>query len=241
MSAPLIVVPFAIEITVLITTVAPIVLPGRFNRTPNLGIAIWFLCFLLAFVSTGVALVVSIWSIFDTWLALEANVQPLWHVILFSFAPWIILGLAGISMALIAQKLDPLREGLKADANALPLPSNPLMNFHGVRVRLVDLPLWLAFTKGIGRRSTIYVSSLVQKQLSPTEFEALLWHERAHAVRWHNALKFTVLLIRQLGGIVLASRVLAEEIDRLCELSADASAARVVGEQIVSQARTRFD
>ena len=98
MTAPLIVVPFAIELTVLITTIAPLAFAGRFEQRPNLGIALWLTSFLLAFVSTLVALAISVWSVFDTWRELESHSQPLWHTVLFSFAPWIILGLAGISL-----------------------------------------------------------------------------------------------------------------------------------------------
>ena len=240
MNAPLIVVPFAIELTVLITTTAPLAFAGRFEQRPNLGISLWLTSFLFAFVSTLVALAISIWSVFDTWHELEFHSQPLWHTLFFSFAPWLLLGLAGISMALVAQKLDPMREFRKSDANLRVLPSTALMNFHGVEVRVIRLPIWLAFTRGVGRTATIYVSDLAVRALSAQELEATLWHERAHAVRWHNAIKAVVRLIRQLGGLMLASRVLSSEIDRLCELAADASASRRVGFKIVAEARSRF-
>lgn len=241
MNAPLIVVPFAIELTVLITTTAPLALAGRFEQRPNLGISLWLTSFLLAFVSTLVALAISVWSVFDTWRELESHSQPFWHTILFSFAPWLILGLAGISMALVAQKLDSIREFRRSDAHLRELPSTTLMNFHGVEVRVIRLPIWLAFTRGVGRKATIYVSDLAVRKLSAEQFEATLWHERAHAVRWHNSIKSVVRLIRQLGGVMLASRVLSAEIDRLCELAADASASRMVGFKIVTEARSRFE
>lgn len=241
MTAPLIVVPFAIELTVLITTIAPLAFAGRFERRPNLGMTLWLTSFLLAFISTLVALAISVWSVFDTWRELEKHSQPLWHTIFFSFAPWLILGLAGISMALVAQKLDPIRELRRSDSYSRQLPSSALMNFHGVEVRVVNLPIWLAFTSGVGRTATIYVSDLAVRELSAEQFEAILWHERAHAVHWHNALKSLVRLIRLLGGLMLASHVLTREIDRLCELAADAPASRKLGSKLVAEARSRFE
>lgn len=240
MNAPLIVVPFAIELTVLITTTAPLAFAGRFEQRPNLGISLWLTSFLLAFVSTLVALAISVWSVFDTWHELEFHSQPLWHTLFFSFAPWLLLGLAGISMALVAQKLDPMREFRKSDANLRVLPSSALMNFHGVEVRVIRLPIWLAFTRGVGRTATIYVSDLAVRALSAEELEATLWHERAHAVRWHNAIKAVVRLIRQLGGLMLASRILSSEIDRLCEKSADITALRHTSHDLLNNARSKF-
>lgn len=240
MTAPLIVVPFAIELTVLITTIAPLALAERFERRPNLGITLWLSSFLLAFVSALLALVISVWSVFDTWRELESHSQPLWHTLLFSVAPWIILGLAGISMALVAQKLDPIRELRRSDSHLRQLPSSALMNFHGIEVRVIKLPIWLAFTRGIGRKATIYVSDLAIRELSSEEFEATLWHERAHAMHWHNALKALVKLIRQLGGLMLASRVLSSEIDRLCEFAADVSAAKKCSKNQLALARSKF-
>ena len=240
MNAPLIVVPFAIELTVLVTTIAPPALAGRFDRRPNLGIAIWLFGFLIAFLSTLMALVVAIWSVFDTWRELEANTQPLWHTVVFSLAPWLILGLAGISMAFVAQKLDPVFEARNSDVFSRDLPSVPLLNFHGLDVRIIEVSAWVAFTKGSGLRARTYVSRGVYEGLSSENFEALLWHERAHATHWHNAIKGVVSLIRHLGGIMLASRVLSAEIDRLCELAADVSAGSRVGRATVEQARAHF-
>jgi Zn-dependent protease with chaperone function len=239
-NAPLIVVPFAVELTVLITTIAPHTLAGRFRSRPYFGIALWLFSFLLAFVSTLIALAISIWSIFDTWHELENGNQPLWHTVVFSFAPWLILGLAGISMALVAQKLDPIREARKSDAMIRDLPSTPLLNFHGLEIRVIDVPLWIAFTRGVGRGAKIYISRVAHQNLKTEELEALLWHERTHATHWHNALKLVVSLIRQLGGLMLASRVLAFEIDLLCECAADKAALKRCSKEVLWRARSKF-
>ena len=240
MNAPLIVVPFAIELTVLITTIAPLALTGRFGGKPNLGIALWLGSFLVAFLSVVTALAISVWSVFDTWHALQSHTQPLWHTILFSFAPWIILGFAGITMALIAQKLDPIREARKSDVLFGQLPSTRLLNFHGLEVRMIELPIWIAFTRGIGRNAKIYVSRLAHENLKSEEFEALLWHERGHALQWHNAIKGVVGIIRLLGGLMLASRVLNSEINRLCESAADIAALRHTSQMVLNAARAKF-
>ena len=144
------------------------------------------------------------------------------------------------SWYLVAQKLDPIRELRRSDSHLRQVPSSALMNFHGVEVRVISLPVWLAFTRGFGHTATIYVTELAVRELSDEQFEAILWHERAHAVRWHNALKSVVGLIRQLGGLMLASHVLTREIDRLCELSADASALRNCSKSDLLQARSKF-
>jgi len=77
--------------------------------------------------------------------------------------------------------------------------------------------------------------------LSKDELEALLWHELAHAKFRHNAIKSLVKIIRHLGGVVLASRVLASEVDRLCELAADNYARRRVSPEVLVSARSSFN
>ena len=241
MSAPLVVVPIAIEVTVLITTVTPMVFRNRFNSRPNLGISLWLLSFLTAFVSTLIALAVAIWSIFDTWHELETRSQPLWHTLLFSFAPWVVLGLAGVSMAYFVQKLDPVRDLNQKEASYRNLPSKRLADFECVEVREIDLPVLFAFTLGNRNSAVIFVSSEVFRVLSKSEIEALLWHEFAHAKYGHNAIKSLVKLIRQLGGLVLASKVLSSEVDRLCELAADNYALRKVSSEVLASARSTFN
>jgi Zn-dependent protease with chaperone function len=239
--APLIVVPIAIEVTLLITTISPLVFRQRFTKRPNLGIALWLSSFLIAFSSTVLAVGVSIWSIFDTWHALELHTRPLWQTVLISFAPWVVLGLAGISMALFVQKFEPVLELRNEAENKRKLPSEHLCFFHGIEARVLNLPVWFAFTSGAGSKSTIYVSSKVVSSLNEQELQAVLWHEYAHAVHRHNSIKALVRLIRHMGGIVVASRVLAIEIERLCERAADLYAARKTDEKVVRAARRNFE
>jgi Zn-dependent protease with chaperone function len=239
--APLIVVPIAIELTLLITSIAPLAFNKRFSTRPNFGIAMWLSSFLLAFMSTLIALGVSVWSIFDTWHALELHTRPLWQTVLFSFAPWIVLGLAGISMALFVQKFEPVLEMRQESEIQQKLPSEHLCDFHGIEARVLNLPVWFAFTSGSGRKATIFVSSKVVSSLDDQELDALLWHEYAHAKFRHNSIKTIVRLIRHMGGIVLASRVLSVEIERLCELSADRYAAGKTDEQVLRSVRKNFE
>lgn len=240
MQAPLIVVPFAVELTILITTIAPLALFGRFSKRPNLGIAVWLSSFLVAFAATATALIIAVWSVFDTWRELESHSQPLWHTILFSVAPWIMLGLAGISMAFVAQKIEPIRESRKSMQVNPEIPSTFLRIFHGIQVRQIEVPAWIAFTQGNGRKSVIYVSSKLPQKLAPDELTALLWHERAHAMKFHNWVKAVASLIRTLGGVMLASKVLTAEIERLCELSADLSASHHCDADLLHSARSKF-
>lgn len=201
----------------------------------------WLSSFLLAFTSTLIAVGVSVWSIFDTWQALQWHTRPLWQTVLFSFAPWIVLGLAGISMALFVQKIEPISEFRQKDISFRNLPSKPLTNFQGCEVRVIDVPVRLAFTVGNGKSAIIFLSTDVSRELHNDQIDALLWHEFAHAKYWHNAIKSLVKLIRHLGGVVLASRVLSSEVDRLCEIAADNYALRKVSSEVLASARSTFN
>jgi Zn-dependent protease with chaperone function len=238
--SPLVLVPIAIELTLVVTTIAPLTFKGRFSKFPSVGISLWLTSFLVAFVSTVIAIVVSVWSIFDTWQAMHNHVRPMWQTILFSFAPWIVLALGGISMALFVQKIEPVLELRQVDKPVNNLPSDFLLDFQGIEVRVIRVKVWFAFTEGSGKRSIIYVSSEVKQSLTEKEFEALLWHEYMHAKFHHNTVKAIVRLIRHLGGIVLASRILSLEIDRLCEQAADNFAIRRTSAEALSAARSNF-
>lgn len=240
MGAPLVVVPFALELTVLVTTIAPAAFEGRFSKRPNFGIAAWLTSFLVAFISTAIALAISVWSVFDTWYALEYGTQPLWQTLVFSFAPWVLLGLVGISMAIVTQRFEPIRQFQKSDAMMRRLPSERIAYFRGIEVRSITLSSWFAFTIGKSTKSIIYVSNKVHTELSSKQFEALLCHEFGHVKLRHNSIKSLVAAIRQIGGPMLASRLLTSEIDRLCEISADHFALKSCDRNDLLSARANF-
>lgn len=240
MQAPLIVVPFAIELTVLITTIAPLALFGRFQTRPSLGLILWFGSFLLAAFSTLLALAIAIWSVFDTWQELSLGNQPLLHTVFFSLAPWLVLAMAGISMALLVQRIEPLLQSKTPMAFSKTLPSREFMDFQGVPVRTVDLPGWFAFTMGNGRSAVIYLSTEPVKALSADELSAVLWHELGHAKLFHNSYKSIARLISHLGGLMLASKVLVAEVDRLTEADADRYAQQHCDRALLGAVREMF-
>lgn len=242
MTAPLIIIPIALEWVILVTTLAPIFLPSRrlFFKFPNLGLFTWFAALLSAGVAALAASSVMVWSIIETWLALEANPagSPSWLAVFWaSFAPWLILAAAGISLAVINLRIEPLVVAAKQTQPLFEGALRPVQNFMGVEVFEIALPFAVAFT----RNRQIVVSSVVREVLTDGQFEAVLFHELAHIRGNHNALKKLAGFVRTLSPRLAASKALVVEVDLLCELAADKRALREVEAQTLQSARRIFE
>lgn len=239
MNPPLLLIPLAIEWVILVTTLAPIVLVGRFTNIANLGIAIWFATFLSAGFATLIAIGVAVWGYFQTVQSLnysELGSRNWWLELLLSFTPWLALALGGVTLALVNQRLEPMLNKAKAVAPLLNLSKVPMLNFHGVPVSTVELPFAYALATG----KEILLSNFVVKHLSENELDAVLWHEFYHVRRNHFWIKRLARLIRVLSPRLAASSALVTEVEKLIEISADEFAITKSDRPTVQMARKLF-
>ena len=241
MTAPLLLIPIALEWVVLVTTLAPVLYPGKkfMRRHPRTGLAIWFGTLLSAGIATVMALVIAIWSIYDTWVLLEANPagsQNWFLALLVSFAPWVMLAVTGVSIALINLQIEPMVVAAKDTQPQLGLALKPVMNFMGAKVSEVQLPIALAMTS----RSQILISSALREAATDEQLEAVLWHELAHLKQKHFELKALAAFVRLLSPWLAASKALVAEVHELCELAADQAALKKVSEPTLRSAHSLF-
>lgn len=241
MTAPLLLIPIALEWVILVTTLAPVFYPGRkFMRTrPRTALAIWFGTLLSAGIATVMALVVAVWSIYDTWVLLEANPagsQNWFAALLISFAPWVMLAVTGVSIALINLRIEPMVVAAKDTEPQLGLALKPVMNFMGVEVSEVQLPIALA----MANRSQILISSTLRQTATDEQLEAVLWHELAHLKQNHFELKALAAFVRLLSPRLAASKALVAEVHELCEIAADQAALKKVNEPTLRSAHSLF-
>ncbi|MEN9955689.1 MAG: hypothetical protein RLY34_496 [Actinomycetota bacterium] len=224
----------------MVTTLAPIFLPGKFKKSPRLGLAIWFAGFLSAGVATIAAVAISIWGYFETLTALNSNSlgSASWFIALMvSFAPWIALAAGGITLALINNRIEPLVANSKEIAPLLAITKQPLMHFMGVRVYQVELP----FAFALASNRDILISKFAVDHLSKDELDAVLWHELGHVKQKHFAVKRLARFIRVLSPKLAASRALLNEVELLCEVSADNFALKKVNAPTLKLARSLFE
>jgi Zn-dependent protease with chaperone function len=234
MEIPLYLLILLIEWVLLVTVAAPLFFAGRFDKTPNIGIWLWFTVLISAVLATTISLVIATVSIFTTWQNLSAG-QNLGITLLTSFAPWVLLGAAGILLALANQRLAPLfaiRDKLDPLTN---LMARQIMAYRKAQIMELDVPGYFALT----RDKQIYLSKAVF-ELPAKQLAAIMRHEYGHIKLRHQNLKQFAYLIYQLFPWVVASRALVYEIDRLCELSADKYALHRVYSKDLFEARSKF-
>ena len=234
METPLFLLILLIEWVMLVTVAAPLFFAGRFDKTPNIGIWLWFTVLISAVLATAISLVIATVSIFTTWQNLSAG-QNLGITLLASFAPWVLLGAAGILLALANQRLAPLfaiRDKLDPLTN---LMARQIMAYRKAQIMELDVPGYFALT----RDKQIYLSKAVF-ELPAKQLTAIMRHEYGHIKLRHQNLKQFAYLIYQLFPWVVASRALVYEIDRLCELSADKYALHRVYSKDLFEARSKF-
>ncbi len=223
-----------VEYVLLVTTAAPLFLVSRFNSRPNLGIATWFLLFFSVVIAAVISIALASWSIFETYMRLQSG-EELWFTLLASIAPWILLGFAGILLALANQKLAPLfTQGKRADFLSQIAPRQRF-EYRRASVYELEVPGYFAFTKDLG----IYLSKPVF-DLPAQQLQAILRHEYGHIVLQHQKLKRITALAIQLMPWFAVSRAFSKEVDRLCELAADKYALRKVRESDLYAARALF-
>jgi beta-lactamase regulating signal transducer with metallopeptidase domain len=156
---------------------------------------------------------------------------------LVSFAPWVALAAGGITFALVNDRIEPLVANSKEIAPLIAMTKQPLMHFMGTRVYLVELPIAFA----LASNRDILISTFAKDHLSQDELAAVLWHELGHVKQKHFAIKRLARFIRVLSPKLAASRALLNEIDLLCEVSADNYALKKVTAPTLNLARSLFE
>jgi Zn-dependent protease with chaperone function len=223
-----------IEWVMLVTVSAPMFFAGRFNKTPNLGIWLWFASLISAILATSIALLIATVSIFTTWQNLSAG-KNLGLTLLSSVAPWVLLAVAGILLASANQRLAPLF-AIKGKLDPLvDLMAREIMAYRKAKILELDIPGYFALT----RDKRIYLSRAVF-ELPAKQLSAIMRHEYGHIKFRHQNLKQFAYLIYQLFPRVVASRALVYEVDRLSELSADKYALYRVYSKDLMEARSKF-
>lgn len=224
-----------IEYVLLVTTSAPFLMANRFRKAPEVGIAIWFGLFFSAMIAGISAVAIAAWSVIETYYRLQAGGE-IWFVLGASIAPWVMLGLAGILLALSNQKLEPMFQAAKTFDLLSRLSVREVETFRKARVFELDVPGFIALTKD----SDIYLSREVFR-LPIRQYEAILWHEYGHIRLKHQRLKRFTNLMMQLAPWFAVSRGFSYEIAKLCELAADRYALRKVYSKDLVEARRLFD
>jgi len=223
-----------IELVLLVTVAAPMFYAGRFRKTPNLGIFLWFGALISSMVSAVVAVGIACYFVFATYNSLQSG-DSLALLVLTSFAPWLLLAAAGILMAVANQRLSPLFEVSPELGRMDDLGARYVRDHRKARVLELEIPGYFALT----RDKNIYLSSATF-ELPEKQLEAILRHEYGHIKLKHQLLKRFAYLIYQLLPWVVASRALKREIDVLCELAADNYALRKVYSKDLYTARRLF-
>jgi Zn-dependent protease with chaperone function len=236
---PAVVIPLALEWAILITTAAPLIFVSRFNRTPRVGLAIWFLAFLSAGLAIALAFAVAISGYFETVTQLNQNRvgSATWFEILgISFGPWFALAVGGITLAVINQKLEPLYEASKEIKPALDVGKRSLKEHNGVTIYAIDLPIPFA----LATKREVLISSPLIANCDEMQLAAILWHETFHVRQRHYILKALARIIFQISPKLAASRALVSEVEHLLEVAADQFAVKKCGDAAVHSAKQLF-
>ena len=223
-----------IEYVLLVSTAAPFILVNRFTKTPSVGIAVWFTLFFTAMAAAVLAVGIAVWSIVETYLLLQTKTD-IWLILAVSFAPWLLLAFAGILLALSNQRLEPLFRAAKEFDQLAQLARREVEAFHRAKVYELEIPGFIALTKGY----QIYLSRAVF-DLPEQQLNAVLWHEYGHIRLGHQRLKRITHLMMQLTPWFVVSKAFNAEVARLCETSADKYALKRDYSKDLAEARAHF-
>lgn len=238
----LVALPLLIEWVLIVTITTPFALvDSPFVYThPRFGIAMWFAAFTSSAGAMLAAIGLAVWSVFETYATLQRvdSVENVFLSIILSFAPWVLLALGGISLALITQRLEPLGNGEAEAPNSI--SGGSTIRIHrGVRVVVVDLPVVLVFSLGRSTTSAdaqIVVTRQTFAQLTEVELDAVLDHEFYHLKARHPLWNGIVKVLALLTSRLLTTRLMTREIELLLELAADRYAAKQNGSVAVASA-----
>ena len=241
--------PIAVEWVILITTLVPLVgrgVRGRANKHPNIAIFTLFSALASAIAAACIALLIACQSVFALWHELSdspashRSIEKTLLALGASFAPWILLATAGITIALVNQRLEPHIRTARALAPRIESILASRGEFHGIEYLAVESPGHISFTTRIHGRNAIVLSTHTLATLNQHQLDAVLWHELGHIRLGHYWLKLAAKTMAALTPRIVASRVLVERLDELAEVAADNFAARRVGRALLAETRALF-
>lgn len=238
--------PLAVEWVILITTIVPLVARGRCSRHPNIAIFALFTALLTAIVAALLALAIAAEFVFGLWQELHstpANQRDFGHTvqsIAVSFTPWLVLAVAGITIALINLRLEPQIQAAREAHPQIAQLLSPAGQFAKREYFSVASEAYLSFTTTLNGRQVIVISTGALQNLKPEQLRAVLWHELGHIKLGHHQLKLFAQLLAAITPRIAASKTLVSELARLVEIAADNYAAKRVSRELLAETRALF-
>lgn len=239
--------PLCVEWVILVTSLVPLVGWRGGNKRPNIAIFALFAALTSAVLAGLVAIVLAASTVAELWMTLSAepveqhDAATVLPALLAAMAPWALLALAGITIAIVNLRIEPAIQAARQLHPRLEAAIKPAADFHGVATGIVQSPAVLSFTARVAGRPTIVLSSRAIEMLSDHERDAVCWHELGHIRGGHNALKLVAQALRQVAPRIAASAVLVARLETLCEIAADNFAVKHVNRQTLLTARAKFD
>jgi len=239
----LVAIPVLCEFVLLLTVGSPLFLTGRMDARPQLGIIAWLASFTLSALAATAALSIACLGLFETYASLETSApgSSSWYAALaVSFAPWLILALAGIGLAQLSQLFGPRLAEARDARNFLEEISYSDKTVSGLKIveLAVDAP-FVAVTK-IRGRSTVLATTGAIAILKAEELSAVLEHERAHVALRHLEARACANFLYALTPWLATSRLMRVEVDRLSELAADARTSLKFDQATIRSARKKL-
>ena len=235
MSAPVILVPLALEWLLIVTALTPLTFRGKFRNHPSVGICLWVALFFSSLISLLALFVVTIWSLFEL-IEVGANSKMLPLELASNLGIWAVLAMGGIALAQINQRTETLGQEARELRPELAKAAIADGEFQGFALHRIELPVPLVFTGG----RNVYFTSAAKDVLSDSEFEAALWHEIGHIRGRHAGIRAIAGLANVLTPRIRASQIMIQELGYLTELAADKFAATKVSDELLASARAKF-
>jgi Zn-dependent protease with chaperone function len=204
---------------------------------PHMGIFLWFAIAASAF--AGVALIVfsTVLLASQHLLSHRSFVGTQWVTqVIWAFVPWVLLGLGGISISLLALELEPARESRLEFSKLLGVGLNASPQGYSV----LETPVITAFTMRIEGRLKIVVTRGLMERLTPRELELVVQHERVHLQLKHPDLLTFAKFIQLISWRVPLGSLMVRQVERLSEFVADDVVAKKFGTNFVAETLLKF-
>lgn len=239
--------PLAVEWVILVTATLPLAARAVTVRRATLAILALFAALISSFMAAFLALAVACQSVYLLWLDLSSNpatngsVERTLLAVGASFGPWLLLAAAGITIAIVNQRLEPQLRLARELAPRLSPLFKTIGEFEGTRLVSIQNSALISFTTRVEGKSVIVVSSGAAEILNAAELKAVLWHELGHIRLGHHWLKLIAQTLVAIAPRLVAARVALDWLHDLCELAADDFAARRVSRDLLAETRALFD